>query len=112
LAQTLTLKRYATASRDASGNPAAPTATTLGTRTGCIQPVSAELRESIGGIVENADDITHHGFIETRLSGLQIKDRVVDAGGTQYIITFLHDFGGSTPQQLDLRIIDDLEATT
>ncbi len=105
--QLLTIKRRSMTT-DLDGDPTASDVT-IATAFGDLQPVSAEVREtasaSVSGIA-GTSNVTHISFLETRLTGTNApkeKDLVVDEGGVEYSIIFVHDFRGA-PQELDLRL--------
>lgn len=112
MTQSLKFKRYVASALDALGNPQPATVTTIGTRTGVIQPEAGEVVERLEGHTENVPGrgpYTHVAYISQRLSGVAAKDVVEDAGGIEYVIIFVHDFGGDVPQEFDIRTITDAE---
>lgn len=103
--ETLSVYRSGYA-QDSEGNITG-TETLIGSVTGCVQPWDGEVTRAQTSQIENAQQVTHIAFFQTRMIGGPVsKDTLRAEDGTNYEIEFVHNFGTS-PQQLDLRIATD-----
>lgn len=108
-ARTLTFQRISS-SFDSEGNSTSSTYTNLTTVTGEIQPITINAKnvEDKYATVENVDEITHVGFVKTRISGVKVKDYILDTDGQRYEIVFItYQSHSYFPQEFDLKLKSD-----